>query len=262
VGLNGATQFLQLHFKKQAVEIAVPLKEIPPRLGTWVQVSKDEPLESDIEAALATKEYIFRDYVNATVAGPEIMKAFDQKVTDKVTKELRPLNTLERRTAVMNLAKSKPDAVVNLAVTYYTGMVDTVAHIPDRCYVADGFVPSEYTTENWKTGEHSTEVRFMTFDDQAGDGVTVPRVVAYFFRVNDTYKSDPLGVRYRLQDLREKYGFYAKVELMMTTRDRTKAASVMTEFLKVALPEIEKCYPDWNKVNARPTAAAAAVPSK
>ena len=46
--------------------------------------------------------------------------------------------------------------VMRAAVTYYTGMVDTVAHIPDRCYVADGFVPDKYDTPNWtardKTG--------------------------------------------------------------------------------------------------------------
>ena len=36
-----------------------------------------------------------------------------------------------------------PQAVINVGLTYYTGMVDTVSHIPDRCYIADGFEPSE-----------------------------------------------------------------------------------------------------------------------
>ena len=64
---------------------------------------------------------------------------------------------------------------------YYTGMVDTVAHIPDRCYIADGYVPSSYSTENWKTGKPGgTEVRFINFEDQTGEG-KVPRCVAYFF---------------------------------------------------------------------------------
>ena len=53
VGLNGATQYLKLHFKKLPVEIARPVKAIPPDLGMWKQVSLDEPLEADVETALA-----------------------------------------------------------------------------------------------------------------------------------------------------------------------------------------------------------------
>jgi hypothetical protein len=37
-----------------------------------------------------------------------------------------------------------PAGVINLAVTYYTGLVDTVAHVPDRCYVADGYEPKSW----------------------------------------------------------------------------------------------------------------------
>jgi hypothetical protein len=38
---------------------------------------------------------------------------------------------------------------------------------------------------------------------------------------------------------------------MMTTRDRQQAGKVMTDFLTSALPEIEKCFPDWEKVNQK-----------
>ena len=29
--------------------------------------------------------------------------------------------------------------MLTVGITYYTGLVDTVAHIPERCYVANGF---------------------------------------------------------------------------------------------------------------------------
>src|SRR5437763_3393829 len=74
VGLNGATQYLKLHFKKLPVDIAKPVKAIPADLGPWRLVSLDEPLEHDVEDALATKEYVFRDYVNETIVGPEMIK--------------------------------------------------------------------------------------------------------------------------------------------------------------------------------------------
>jgi hypothetical protein len=256
VGLNAATQFMQLHFKKLAVEIAKPVKEIPAELGPWKQVTKDEPLDSDLEAALATKEYVFRNYVDERRAGKSTVAEFNEKIKDNVTGEMRSLTNEERVVLLLKLQAREPQAVVNLAVTYYTGLVDTVAHIPDRCYIADGYVPSEYETVKWSTGKKAsdppTEVRFINFEDQAGER-TVPRSVAYFFRVNDTYTSDPLAVRRRLQNLREKYGFYSKVELMMMipTGERSASATAMTDFLGYALPEIEKCFPDWEKLNGR-----------
>ena len=38
-----------------------------------------------------------------------------------------------------------------MSVTYYTGMVDTVAHVPERCVTADGYEPrpGENVTIKW-----------------------------------------------------------------------------------------------------------------
>ena len=62
---------------------------------------------------------------------------------------LPPDQQLRVRDKQIAIGSLPPDALVNFAVTYYTGLVDTVAHIPDRCYVADGFEPTSYTKENW-----------------------------------------------------------------------------------------------------------------
>jgi hypothetical protein len=140
VGLNAAVSTLQLHFKKQPVALSQPLASLPVQIGDWVQVSKDEPLEKDIADALATDNYIFRDYINTKVFGLDVTKQFDG------------LSSLERKGLLTHLQMQRPDGVINLAVTYYTGLVDTVAHIPDRCYIADGFEPSEYKTALWDLG--------------------------------------------------------------------------------------------------------------
>jgi hypothetical protein len=144
-----------------------------------------------------------------------------------------------------------------MAVTYYTGLVDTVAHIPDRCYIADGFEPSEYETPSWDMGsgrlgkapgeDPKVGVRFINFEDQTAAG-RVTRRVAYFFFADGRYVSDPIDVRTILQNLRYKHGFYSKVELMTILKDHDQSAKIMSDFLKVALPEVEKCLPDWNKV--------------
>ena len=81
------------------------------------------------------------------------------------------------------------------------------------------------------------------------------RYVGYLFHVNGEYESDPLDVRARLQKLTEKYGYYAKVELMVTAAPkdpaaREKASKAIKDFMTTALPEVERLLPDWAAVNA------------
>src|SRR5690606_9350407 len=121
---------------------------------------------------------------------------------------LKEMGELDRRMELAKIQQTQPNAVLNLAVTYYTGMVDTVAHIPDRCYVADGYEPKEYRTMTWQTGNDATSLRYINFEDQTGLQ-KVSRNVAYVFYANGEEKDDPLGVRLALQDLRQRYGYYA-----------------------------------------------------
>jgi BarA-like signal transduction histidine kinase len=246
VSLNAATQLMQLYFKKLPVELARPLDSLPQQLGHWVQVSKDKPLDKETQEVLATDKYIFRDYVNQDVVGADEVAKFNGKS--------RP----DREAMVAKIQAAHPEAVLNASVTYFTGMVDTVAHIPDRCYVADGFQPSEYEVVKWPVRpapdgqpKRDLEVRFINFEDQTGVS-RITRSVGYFFQVNGEYESDPLvGVRARLQSLTEKHAYYAKVEVMTLLRDREQSAAMMKDFLSAALPEIEKCLPDWNRVKAQ-----------
>jgi hypothetical protein len=245
IGLNAAVSKLQLHFKKVAVPLTKELDTVPPQLGDWVQVSKDEPLDKETQDALATTHYIFRDYVDTRLVTPQEVAMFDGKTSP------------ERNALLGRLQMMKPEAVMNMAVTYYTGLVDTVAHIPDRCMIADGFEPSEYETPVWDMGpgrlgkgageDPKIGVRFINFEDQTAAG-RVTRRVAYFFFADGRYVSDPIDVRTILQNLRYTHGFYSKVELMTIVKDHDQSAKIMSDFLKAALPEVEKCLPDWNKV--------------
>jgi hypothetical protein len=77
--------------------------------------------------------------------------------------------------------------------------------------------------------------------------------VAYVFHTNGHYESDPLGVRQTLEDLTERYGYYAKIELMtlvpnIEETDISNASAAMADFLTAARPQIETCFPDWSKV--------------
>lgn len=247
VGLNGATQFLQLHFKKLPVPLSRPLTEVVAKMGPWQQVSIDEALSHEFQEALATDNYVFRDYVDTRL------------ITDKEIAQFKDKTPQERKRLLLELQLKKPQAVINMGLTYYTGLVDTVAHVPDRCYIADGYEPSRYDVVEWdalknRTGDH--KVRFIVFEDSV-PGRSVAKNVAYFFHCDGQYLNDPIGVRKSLASLTQRYGYYMKVELQTVTLKPDEASRVMNDFLTTSLPEIEKCLPDWAKLNAGSSAKTA-----
>lgn len=245
-GMGAATSFLKLRFRKTPVELRQPLEKVPQQFGNWVQVSTDEPLPGEIEQTLGTKTYIFRDYVDKRIVGePEIKEILDATGSEA---KRRQITITESR---------KPRGFIHLAVTYYTGMVDTVAHVPDRCYIADGYTPVDPEQKTWDLsdkdhpdGDAKLAVRFINFEDATGISSRVNKNVAYFFQVNGEMESSPIAVRYRLQDLTRADVYYAKIELMSLWRNRTEAAEIMRKFLIEAMPEIRKCLPARSAVAA------------
>jgi hypothetical protein len=206
-------------------------------------VSQDQPLDKEMQDVLGTDKYIFRDYVDQRILGADVAEQFRDKSVD------------ERRDQVMVKRRRDPASVVSLSVTYYTGMVDTVAHVPDRCVTADGYEPKSYDTVKWpiardlikshKAGD-DVEVRYINFEDQTGAS-NVTRSIAYFFSCNGEFVSDPLAVRRRLANLFETRGYYCKIEVMTTIENPKESERVMTDFLTSAMPEIVKCLPEWKK---------------
>lgn len=243
VGLNAATQFLQLHFRKLPVQPARPLVEIPEKMGPWLQVSIDETLDPDLIHTLGTDNYVFRDYIDTRVLTPGDVERFKDKTAT------------ERKQLLAQIQQAHPDAVVNMSLTYYTGMVDTVAHVPDRCFVADGYEPSSYQIENWPALSFAPadqqSVRHITFEDTTPGRQSIARNVAYFFNCNGKYMQDPVAVRTELAYLRQKYGYYMKIETHTIMLKPDAAQKVMNDFLVSALPEIQKCLPDWKSINSQ-----------
>jgi hypothetical protein len=240
--LQAATQMLRLYFKKEPVPLARQLEQIPASLGPWVQVSVDQTLSHEMLDVLGTKQYIFREYVDSRQVPADVLVQFKDRTND------------ERMTLLARLQRDYPSAVVRVGVTYYTGMVDTVAHIPDRCYVADGFVPDEKDTPTWTMRNRDgnlfqTTVSSIHFVDSTPARGSIPRNVAYFFHCNGQYKHDAItGVRMALQDLSERHAYYAKVETMTAMREPEKSDLTIQDFLQHLMPEVEKCLPDWQKL--------------
>jgi len=277
VGLNAATQFMQLHFRKLPVPLRVASLQdeatgFPAEVGSdeaptgrWIQISRDEPMDAELEHVLGSREHVMRDYLDARLL-PKLdsVTAFEGKRTSSeraaVAADIRHRPPDERARFLGEVQRVAPHAIVRLQVIYYTGLVDTVAHIPDRSYVADGFEPTSYDTVAGPFGSYAdgsprkADYRYIQFEDVTPQN-RVSRYVGYLFHVNGAYTSDPLEVRARLQKLTEKYGYYAKVELMVTAAPkdpaaREKASKGIKDFMTTALPEVERLLPDWAAVNA------------
>lgn len=271
--LNAAVSLLRLHFKKEPVPMRRDFHSLPEVMGQWMQISEDAKLDKEVQDVLGTDKYVYRDYVRLDKAGPDLL-AYLQSDGETVTADpeltarfhaapfseqvrmvreaLIGKTLTERKQAVFEMEFKDPGSAVNVGLTYYTGLVDTVAHIPDRCEIADGYEPSNYTVPTWNVGPPGgpavpLQVRLIGFEDQTGTN-RVSKFVAYFFSTNGHYESDPLGVRRTLEDLTQKFGYYAKVELMTIGKDPAPATAAMTSFLAAAKGPIEQCLPDWRKV--------------
>ncbi len=270
VFLNVAVGYMQLHFKKEPVPLAHELGTIPNKIGPWVQVSQDQPLDGEMQDVLGTSKYIFRDYVNERIV-PGAQETARQKREmmenehDPVAKEKLKK---EYEEYLPSIRHTFPNAVISLSVTYYTGMVDTVAHVPDRCVTADGYEPSSYETTNWpiardlpahfKSNGDNIKLRFINFEDQTGRG-NIPRSISYFFHVNGEFACSPLDVRSKLAELFERKAYYCKIETMTTIENSEESAKVQTDFLTGAMPEVLRCMPDWDKEHGREPKAQVAA---
>ncbi|MGC4031306.1 MAG: exosortase/archaeosortase family protein [Tepidisphaeraceae bacterium] len=243
LGLNIFVQSMKVSFRKEAVDPAEPLKLIHADLGPWAQVTVDRAMNPDFEHELGTGLYLFRDYVDT------------RKLSEADRKKLLAASMEDREKLRVTMpALVDPKNAIRFALTYYTGSVDTVPHVPDRCYAADGFKPSAYQVVTWpvlpreKESDRNVGVRLINFEDQIDSRRSRPRQVAYFFQVNGFYENDPIfGVRKRLQNLFERRAYFAKIELVTDQADNAAAEIVMADFLKNAMPDVERVLPQWTR---------------
>lgn len=102
VALPAAMLALQIRVIKQPIEAELKLGALPSETDRWKQINVDKPYSAEIEETLGTKNYINRVYVEKT-----------------------PREGAKAR-------------VIELHAAYYTGQVDTVPHVPERCMVGGG----------------------------------------------------------------------------------------------------------------------------
>ena len=250
VGFHVGKEWLDYHFAKKPVDLRWHFRTIDQDLASWESVGGDRELPAEIVETLGTELYLERLYAR----------------------------------------DGKPrEGLIQLHIAYYTGMIDQVPHIPDRCMVASGFrrqaAPANYPLElpqvRWKVGDDG--VRETTFRNSiTGRDVPVhlpegdfklrtiefshddyPGTVTYggyFFIANGRVVATPEQVKALAFRRSEEYAYYCKVQFVMQSDDDLTAEEYVAEvsdLLTPLLPQIMNCLPDWPEVQARMAAGEA-----
>jgi hypothetical protein len=246
--LNGAVAMLKLHLRKKPIEVDQKVHSLPTETKSWVRVGEDRVESAEMVEELGTTNYLNRRYrrVDSDTAG-------------------KPID-------------------LELHLAYYTGMVDTVPHVPDRCLVGAGWsiaggpyfpqVPldlTQWSVDRDATTEFGSEsspiyrgrlwsglnVRMpkgieslkINTSEYSFPGQDAKLTAGYFFIANGGVSSTPEGVRLLAFDLRSDYAFFLKVQITsMSATTASELGVIAGEFLQDMLPEIMQCVPDWIEV--------------
>ncbi len=247
VGLQVGVSALNVYLKKIPVYPIKDFASIPTVIEGWKRIGEDNRFDAAGVEALGTELYLSRTYRNKQNSVPPIQ----------------------------------------LHIAYYTGQVDAVPHVPDRCMVAGGYVPltAEPITLSLELDKSDwTEDPEFRFDGVGypviEDGVTLDgnasfvrlpagefeirttqfshpsigddQVVAgYFFVANGRTTAYPERIRMLAFDRSSQYAYYCKIQLTILSDPQSTLEdfnAIASEFISELLPEIMKCLPDWAEV--------------
>jgi hypothetical protein len=248
VSFQVAVRALNVYLQKKPVELRGGFSTIPRTLGRWKAYGDDRVLDAAMVEELGTSKYLDRVYIRDG----------------------------ERQTGSL---------AVHLA--YYTGMIDAVPHVPDRCMVAAGFnaktlpenCPLPLDTSAWTpdpeyvnlaTGQPYPLVtikndfllkplnvrmpvgnmRLRVVEFERADRPDWKVYGGYFFIANGRVTPAPDGVRAMAFNLREKYAYYCKLQFVYGAPDATQDAFLryVAELLQELLPELMQRLPDWAQI--------------
>ncbi len=224
-----AVAWLGVHLKKESVRLREPLATVPAALGSWRKVGDDALLSEAMVEELGTPNYLSRHYA-------------------------------------LNGDPAQGVAEVHLA--YYTGLIDTVPHVPDRCWGASGLImsnPAHHVDVPVDVGAWESDSGTMNLATGLAypaawttDPVTRRRKQvllpvangpwkmtltgfqspsrpgrrlfgAYFFIANGRLTPSPYEVRSLAFELNERFAYYCKVQVNAELPDTPDAEEVFSQ---------------------------------
>jgi hypothetical protein len=248
-GFRAAVGWLEVALRKEPVELQRHLRMIPRSLGPW-RALDDIALDAASIEELGTPNYLNRAYVceDGEHEGETVM----------------------------------------VHVAYFTGLINAVPHIPDRCFVAAGWEPATQMSDR-RLAVRFPEARDDTTASLDGepyrmvavrdpvDGrietVRLPfgepelRMAAfsrtdqvdqvlyggYLFIANHRLTPSPESVRALAFRLSERHAYFAKVQFQWaddSNDDPDRFLAMTSDLLQRLLPHLMRCLPDWAEVES------------
>ncbi|MBL8759717.1 MAG: exosortase/archaeosortase family protein [Phycisphaerae bacterium] len=199
--------------------------------------------------------------------------------------ELGTTNHLTRWYVRTDTPEGQKPTAIQLHGAYYTGMIDTVPHVPERCMVGAGWelkttwadVKVPLKMERWRPikdapgtlagrvmeapllNQYGAVTRWIPMPAGAGDlrlrvseftGPNGQKLFSgYFFIANGGLSTTAEGVRLLAFNLTDDYAYYLKVQFnspRATTPEELAAHAGL--LLDELFPDLMRCVPDWTKV--------------
>ena len=228
---------------KARTPLQMPLRKIPKTLGDFVMRRGwvDQKLSSETVQVLGTKDYLMRKYWYRKIPYGE------------------------------------PGSTITLNINFYPTDFAT-PHVPNVCWNGVGLKRVRDSFITLHNIPHATgrpgpiPMRFLSFSGPEAEAGSVPILVdsgtggrflntAYVFQVDGRYVPNTQQVSALFWRQTSKYGYDAKIEVDVNGLcTRARARRVISAFMHSALPSIERCLPDWKKLNA-PAVKAATPPA-
>lgn len=230
-GWGPATNYLEIVTRKERIELLKPLDQFPDRLGDYF-VPADVPhakriLSPDMVSELGTSDYVVWTYLFPERQHGRYLPRF------------------------------------SWFVTYYTGIRDSIPHVPEECYFGGGFAEAESRDVSIdmpgvpELPDGRLRMRMIRFENPRSPGMNV--YVLYFFKINSRFATGRNEARLAVA-LSSRYNFYSKVEMSFegpvgADQEVLKEAE---RFLQLALPVLNnEFWPDVAKAEEMREAAAA-----
>ncbi len=217
--------------------------------------------------------------------GPWVAQGGDLKLTAEVEEALGTQHYFDRV-----YVREGDSMGVNVHIVYYTGLIDAVPHVPDRCFVAGGWAPARppdnldlpLDRSGWSLDREHLNLRtgepypLVTYRHRVTDEAITVRMpvggfelrttefrkadrpdrriyAGYFFIANGETTPWPERVRSFAFDLKTRYAYYAKVQFTTEVPEdyeSRKFTEMVSDLLAPLLPELMDCLPDWAEVEA------------
>lgn len=229
VGFRAVVRHLDYYLVKDPVELRAPLDAIPATLGRWRRVGEDRRFSDAVLEELGTRNYLDRTYA---------------------------------------LDGDPRKGALGVHLAYYTGTIDDVPHIPERCWAVAGnlmtldpsAMPLDIDVTRWKESDVRNRATGEPYRRAAvSDPVTgrmgdvslpvgdleltvtefqnpkAPRqrtIGGYLFVANGRLTRSAYGVRALAYERTERKAYYCKVQFNLSGTVSSDAESLIPQYRK------------------------------